>query len=139
MCAVGPMSISDACYLFFFFFFFLFVSRVLFFISIIRSVAMHAFVRLEECRSENLFFLLCMNSNRSAGDETWRRVEERRCIGGGGKNCRETGVTMSKGLVDRLYRGGEGGGGGGCRGLKPIQVCLNNVGYLCTVLLWSLG
>lgn len=56
------MSIFDAHYLFFFLFFF-FV--LLFLTSIIRSVAMHAFVREEGCQSES--FHLCMNSNHSAG------------------------------------------------------------------------
>lgn len=41
LCALGPMSIFDARYLFYFFFVLLFLT------SIIRSVAMHAFVREE--------------------------------------------------------------------------------------------
>lgn len=51
MCAVGPMSIFDARYLFFFSSSF-FVFVLLFLTSIIRSVAMHAFVREEGRQSD---------------------------------------------------------------------------------------
>lgn len=114
----------------------------LFLTSIIRSVAMHAFVREEGCQSRESFHL-CMNSNHSAGGGRWKGEEDGEGLHSGRR--KELWCYLMRGdrsdeesqqRSSRECLGVEGRGE--ASGPRVASVCFNNRSYLCSVPLWSL-
>lgn len=134
MCAVGPMNIFDARYLFFFFFFCLIIPY--------KYYQKCCYACFCERGRASVRFHLCMNSNHSAGGGrsgwTGAFTKQEKERDADVMWCEATGVmrNLSEGPVESQCGEGEKQVARS-RFMEADSVCFNNLGYHCSVPLRS--